>query len=306
MRQRKNSLVRDRDTGSLLELLLIMAVVAILVSRAFLALTGYPQISPGQLHIAHMLWGGFLMLAALVTAFRYWNPSVRRLAAFIGGVGFGLFIDELGKFITNDNDYFYKPTIALIYVLFILLYLVFRGLSERHDLSKRERQVNEAIRLDLGDMHDTPSRMLRWYDSVSNRLEDLFGRFMATRTPAAILMVVFVLLNLAQLAAALGIEGPSWLPTRDTSGLAIVGMIISGLLVAVGVVVLRRSSLRGFVWFKRAVLVNIFITQIFLFGRSQLTAVWGLAANLVFYAGIERLIRSQTDGLQSRRATTRR
>ncbi|MFO7949920.1 MAG: hypothetical protein R6U36_06085 [Candidatus Fermentibacteraceae bacterium] len=288
--------MRDQDTGNLLELLLIMAVAAILVSRAFLALTGYPQLSPGQLHIAHMLWGGLLMLAALVTAFRYWNPSVRRLAAFMGGVGFGLFIDELGKFITKDSDYFYKPTIALIYVLFILLYLIFRGLSERHDLSERERQVNEAIRLDLGDMRDTPSRMLHWYDSLSGRLGGAFERVIAVKGVVTVLMAAFVLLNLAQLGVVLGIESPDWLPTRDASGLAIVGMLISGLLVAVGVVVLRRSSLRGFIWFKRAVLVNIFITQIFLFNRSQLTAVWGLAVNLAFYAGIERHIRSRTGG----------
>ncbi len=41
----------------------VSAVSAILVTRAYLALTGYPQVGgDGGLHIAHVLPGGPLML----------------------------------------------------------------------------------------------------------------------------------------------------------------------------------------------------------------------------------------------------
>jgi hypothetical protein len=55
----------------------------------------------------------------------------------------------------------------------------------------------------------------------------------------------------------------------------------------------------AFLWFKRAILVSIFITQIFLFYQSQLTALWGLAVDLVFYAGIENYIQKNMVGNSS-------
>lgn len=270
---------------------MVIAVVTILVNRTLLAATGYPQIAPGDLHIAHMLWGGFLMLVALVMMFRYWNPSVRRLAAFFAGMGFGLFIDELGKFITDDNDYFYKPTIAVIYVIFILMYLLFRGYAEKSKLSAREIQVNEHLRSDLGDMHDTSSKVLKLYDSTKERFEEIFEKVIAIKWFVSVMMIVFVLLNLIQLGIVFGILSPGWLPMNDTSGISIIGIAISGILVLFGVFMLQKSVYCAFLWFKRAILVSIFITQIFLFYHSQLMAVWGLAVDLLFYAGIENYLR---------------
>ena len=46
-------------------------------------------------------------MIALVINLGYINKSANYLVAVIGGLGFGAFIDELGKFITGDNDYFF-------------------------------------------------------------------------------------------------------------------------------------------------------------------------------------------------------
>ncbi len=299
VRERKSPLVRDADTGSLLELLMVVAVATILASRAFLAATGYPEISPGDLHIAHILWGGLFMFSALVMVFRYWNPSVRRFAALLGGIGFGLFIDELGKFVTDNNDYFYKPAIAVIYVVIILLFLLFRGFAEKSELSKRELQVNKHLRADLGDMHDTSSKILGLYDSTRRKFERIFDSTIAIRGFVPVLMTVFVFLNLTQLGIIFGFISPDWLPMKNTSGISIIGIAVSGFLVLAGVFYLRKSVYNAFLWFKRAILVSIFITQIFLFYQSQLTALWGLAVDLVFYAGIENYIQKNMVGNSS-------
>jgi hypothetical protein len=134
---------RDFEAGIYLQDLLVAAVVAILLTRLVLGVTGFPRLGGGGLHVAHMLWGGLLMLVALVLLLAVLGKPAKRLAALIGGAGFGLFIDELGKFITADNNYFFQPTIALIYSLLVLLFLGFRAI-ERRSLSSTELLANAA------------------------------------------------------------------------------------------------------------------------------------------------------------------
>ena len=135
-------LMRNLEATSLLELFFVIAVFSVLGIRFFLALTGYPSLHPGNLHIAHVLLGGVLMMIALVIALAYINKSAYYLVAVLGGFGFGAFIDELGKFITGDNDYFYQPTVSLIYVVFILLYLVIENFFNKPRLSEQEKLIN--------------------------------------------------------------------------------------------------------------------------------------------------------------------
>lgn len=131
--------VRNVYAPMLLEHFFVSAVVAVLLIRAWLEITGYPQIGGGGLHIAHMLFGGFMMMAAMVIMLAYLGKRARLIAAILGGAGFGTFIDELGKFITSDNDYFFQPTIALIYIIFVLLFLVGERLVRLVQATPQER-----------------------------------------------------------------------------------------------------------------------------------------------------------------------
>lgn len=124
---------------ALLERFFVSAVTTVLVIRAWLAATGYPQIGGHGLHIAHMLFGGLGMLIALLMSLTLLGSRARRLAALLGGIGFGAFIDELGKFITSDNNYFYRPTVALIYVIFVLLFIAGERLASQSFPTPTER-----------------------------------------------------------------------------------------------------------------------------------------------------------------------
>lgn len=93
-------------------------------TRLFLELTGYPQLGGGSLHIAHVLWGGLFLFVAALLPVIYVNEWVATLSALIAGLGVGLFIDEVGKFITSTNDYFYPSAAPIIYVFFLLTVLL--------------------------------------------------------------------------------------------------------------------------------------------------------------------------------------
>ncbi|TMG11601.1 MAG: hypothetical protein E6I06_03940, partial [Chloroflexi bacterium] len=53
------------DRPLLVDAFLIAAVLTVLALRVYLAAAHYPQLGGNGLHIAHVLWGGLLMVVAL-------------------------------------------------------------------------------------------------------------------------------------------------------------------------------------------------------------------------------------------------
>ncbi|MEY4731773.1 MAG: hypothetical protein RL681_719, partial [Candidatus Parcubacteria bacterium] len=138
--------IRSIDADDLMENFLVAAVATVLAIRAFLYATDYPAFGSSiGLHFAHVLWGGLLMFVALALAMAFLDRSSRRLSAVLGGVGFGAFIDELGKFVTQNNDYFFEPTIAILYIVFILVYFLVRILASEE--LRSEEYVANAFEL---------------------------------------------------------------------------------------------------------------------------------------------------------------
>lgn len=116
--------IRLADGAARLRLMAITGIATVLITRAYLAATGYPKVGGGTIHIGHVLWGGLLMIAALTVALVWVGKRARNWTALLGGVGVGLFVDEVGKYLTTTNDYFYRPAAAIIYLLFAALLVV--------------------------------------------------------------------------------------------------------------------------------------------------------------------------------------
>ncbi len=218
----------------------------------------------------------------------------RFFATLACGIGFGLFIDELGKFITSDNDYFFQPVIAIIYLIFVGLFFLFHWLGTVRNLTAAGR-AGQRVRLRQGGgtaQHGrrrarrgaVPAQPLRPADPIVisltavaaalHRPGPAHARRRSTRprpgsrgsTPG----------SCAAASSRSSWSAGSWSSPWPTSivfipvllesqsltfanlGLALSGAL-SGALVVVGVVRWRRSRLSAYRWFERGVLVAIFI-----------------------------------------------
>lgn len=189
----KKPLIRNLDADQLLEAFLVTAVASILGIRFFLGLTGYPRLGGGGLHIAHVLVGGFFMMIAIVILLAFVDRYSTAVAAVLGGFGFGAFIDEIGKFVTSDNNYFFQPAVALIYVTFVVMYLLFQSINGHRLLTDQERVVNvlelmkDAVVNDL-DVRERNSALdlldkCDQNDPVAKSLRDLLEAIDSVPTP---------------------------------------------------------------------------------------------------------------------------
>jgi hypothetical protein len=111
--------------------MLVCFGLSVALTRAFLELSGYPQLGNSELHIAHVLWGGLLLFAGVLVLLMFANPWASYTGAVLGGAGMGLFIDEVGKFITQSNDYFYPWAAPIIYAFFLLTVMIYLRVSRR-------------------------------------------------------------------------------------------------------------------------------------------------------------------------------
>ncbi|MGH7726736.1 MAG: hypothetical protein ACREOU_15020, partial [Candidatus Eiseniibacteriota bacterium] len=278
--------VRDVEGEDMLEMLIVFAVVTVLAIRAFLKLTGYPQLGVGGLHIAHILWGGFFMLLALALLLLFWNPGARRLAAALGGIGFGFFIDELGKFITKDNDYFFQPTVAVQYVLFLGLFGAVRFLRASLPPDPRTEKLNREVRSLLATDGPTRSPLLHFFFRARTLLAVSYRRLASRPAFGYAVTAWFVLLALVNLAYAIA----AYLLWREHSldvpivqGLS---ALASAVCVWIGAVRLPRSRLAAFEWFRRGVAATILFGQVVAFYHVQFAALWGLAFNVLLYLAL--------------------
>lgn len=113
--ERRRGPITRPSAGTSVGLMVASATITILITRFYLFVTGYPQIGGEIFHIAHAVWGGLLLMIGLFLALAMANRWSSLVGGLVGGIGAGLFVDEVGKFITKDNDYFFPLAAPIAY-----------------------------------------------------------------------------------------------------------------------------------------------------------------------------------------------
>ncbi len=148
---------RAAQRGTYLKVMAASFGVTVVLTRLYLAVTDYPQIGGGTYHIAHALWGGLLLTIGSILPLTWANRWALMWSAVLAGAGVGLFIDEVGKFITARNDYFFPLAAPIIYLCFLaLLYLAHRvARPSAYDARGQTYLVLDGL-ADVADAHLLP------------------------------------------------------------------------------------------------------------------------------------------------------
>lgn len=138
---------RDRAERFLVVTMVAFAVTVATV-RWYLDVAGYPTIGSGDIHVAHVLWGGLALFISAMLPLLWVGQRALLVSALLAGIGAGLFIDEVGKFLTASNDYFFAPAAPIIYGVILLLALVWLAVrrSTGDSPSDASQGVIEALR----------------------------------------------------------------------------------------------------------------------------------------------------------------
>jgi hypothetical protein len=172
------------------------------------------------------------------------NRWVYAAGSILVGAGVGLFIDEVGKFITRTNDYFYPPAAPIIYAFFLLLVLFYFAVRKRPSLDARSElygafdSLQEVLDrdLDAGEQAE-----------LEARLQDIINK---TDQPALAKLSVDLLVFLKSDAVVVPHEPDPWERAVIWVEAASARLLTRGRLKAIligGLIVLGAAALAGLV-----------------------------------------------------------
>ncbi|MGZ4664206.1 MAG: hypothetical protein ACXV5Q_03935 [Frankiaceae bacterium] len=247
--QHRHGRVARDNAANYITLMAVAFGVTVILTRAYLVVSGYPQIGDGTFHIAHALWGGLLLVIGATVPLLYSNRSVFAFAALATGIGTGLFVDEIGKFITQRNDYFFPLAAPLIYLAILGCVWLARAVGRWRIDSARARMyvVLDRLTWELDgklnhERHDVMVGKLDQVltEDVPDEVRDLAARLRAHLLSETAELSPAPPSRLERTAARLRRFEDRWLPRRRLRRVLMVSKFLLGALYVIEVWVIVR------------------------------------------------------------------
>jgi hypothetical protein len=328
----KDLLIRNIEATSYRENFLVSAIVSIFIIRIYLRFTHYPKIGSGEFHIAHLLFGGFFMMAALLILLSFLSQKAAVVSSVLGGIGFGSFVDELGKFITSNNNYFFQPTVAIIYIIFVLLFLLSRFIPRYQPYTKREYLVNAVEMIKESAINDfdeeeekraveylkhcdpanpivkalkklltqleveenPPPGLITKIRRIIRKQYYVFARSGIVINLVIVFLILQTLLTIAQVVVLFHFR-----PVFSfTEWGQFYSSVLAGIFAMIGIFALRFSRFEAYRFFRISVLMTLLLTQFFVFYHLGWYDLFGLGINIFALFVINyAMVREEEKGL---------
>ncbi|MEX1009515.1 MAG: hypothetical protein WD271_16990, partial [Acidimicrobiia bacterium] len=135
----------------------------------------------------------------------------------------------------------------------------------------------------LVDVATLPPHEPGWVTRVGSRLRGRYLRFTESGSFVVVVDGLLLLMAVAKVLFAVGLATDG----RGIRGFAewasVVSSLVAGVLIVIGAIRLRRSRLDALRWFDRGLLVEILVTQVFVFQQRQLEGLAGLVWTIVVW-----------------------
>jgi len=322
----KINFIKRENASDLILIIMISALITLLVTRFLLNLFGWPTISFGVWHIAHVLWGGLGMMIGIILILATYGERIRRTAAIISGIGWGLFIDEIGKYLTKKNDYWFQPAIIFIYISFIILFLVYRYFEKKQikdprmllysTIGQLENVAEESE--DIKNLRIELKKIIKKYKSKKTQKVNFWEQLLIKtgyysynkifkRKLVLIVLIgyagfwaidkiqetIFILLNSQKWQLIQKIyDNYSFI--NKTDNYMIILKIISDSMVAILFLIglsniAIKKRLKGLKFFQLGLLVSIFLSSVFKLYFEQFSEVVIIAASITLFFAISKM-----------------
>lgn len=147
-----------------------------------------------------------------------------------------------------------------------------------------------------------PSRLLQWWRAIRQAYQHRWRRRNSSRWVRIFFIsevLLFVIGGFVSLSTNIGSNALHVINSLHTASVPVWGQLISSLaavgFVGWGVALWQKSHIRAYEQFRRATLVNIFLTQFFAFARLEFLALPGFIFNIALLGFISLAMQIERD-----------